>query len=404
MLQKKIFFILLCFACSIATAQTGKGEKDNKETNPADSLGIDAKDIWHSVFKKHKSQSTALKKFQTVVIPGIGYSLQTGWAGAVGISSTFSNSNLPGQKASNILAVPTYTQKSQTIIPITANIWSKNNKYNFITDFRYVTYPSSIYGLGGRVDPTIGFNINYHSIKFHQSIQKEFAKNFYLGVGYYYDQYWDITVLDSLKRNIVARLAHKLGTNETASGLAVKALYDSRLNQVNPQQGIYANVVFRKNLTVLGSDANWNSLLIDTRAYLPFPAGSKNILAFWNYDLLTIGNNKPPYLMLPSTGWDDYYNTGRGYVQGRFRGKNMYYAETEYRVRLTPNDLLHGVAFFNVESFSGDLSKSNKSLLPGYGIGLRFKLNKFSNTNMCLDYGFGKNGSRGFFVNLGEVF
>ena len=404
MLLKKILFILLCLTYNIATAQMGTGEKGNKETNPSDSLGIDAKDIWHSIFKKNTPQSTRHKKFQTVVIPGVGYSLQTGWAGAIGISSTFSNSNLPGQKVSNILAVPTYTQKSQTIIPITANIWSKKNRYNFVTDFRYVTYPSSIYGLGGRVDPTIGFNINYHSIKFHQSVQKEITKNFYLGIGYYYDQFWDITVLDSLKINIAARLAHKLGTNETASGFAVKVLYDSRLNQVNPQQGIYANLVFRKNLTALGSDANWDSLLIDTRAYLTFPAGSKNILAFWNYDLLTIGKTKPPYLMLPSTGWDDNYNTGRGYIQGRFRGKNMYYAETEYRVRLTQNDLLHGVVFGNVQSFSGDLSKSYKSLLPGYGVGIRFKLNKFSNTNLCLDYGFGQNGSRGFFVNLGEVF
>ena len=400
MQKKNTLFVLLCFASTMASSQA----VSNNNSAAADSLGTDAKDIWHSVFKKHKQVNTEQKKFETVMIPGIGYSLQTGWAAAIGISSTFSNSNLPGQKASNILAVPAYTQKSQNIIPIIANIWSKNNRYNFITDFRFVTYPSNIYGLGGRVDPTIGFNINFHSIKFHQSVQKEIAKNFYIGLGYYYDQFWDITVLDSLKVNIAARLAHKLGTNETSSGLVLKALYDSRLNQVNPHQGIYANVVFRKNLSFLGSDANWNSLLTDIRAYLPFPASSKNILAFWSYNQLTIGKNKPPYLMLPSNGWDDYYNTGRGYVQGRFRGKNMYYAETEYRMRLTSNDLLHAVAFFNVETFSGDLSRAYTSLLPGYGLGLRLKLNKFSNTNICLDYGFGQNGSHGFFVNLGEVF
>ena len=400
MQKKNTLFVLLCFASTMASSQA----VSNNNSAAADSLGTDAKDIWHSVFKKHKQVNTEPKKFETVMIPGIGYSLQTGWAAAIGISSTFSNSNLPGQKASNILAVPAYTQKSQNIIPVIANIWSKNNRYNFITDFRFVTYPSNIYGLGGRVDPTIGFNINFHSIKFHQSVQKEIAKNFYIGLGYYYDQFWDITVLDSLKVNIAARLAHKLGTNETSSGLVLKALYDSRLNQVNPHQGIYANVVFRKNLSFLGSDANWNSLLTDIRAYLPFPASSKNILAFWSYNQLTIGKNKPPYLMLPSNGWDDYYNTGRGYVQGRFRGKNMYYAETEYRMRLTSNDLLHAVAFFNVETFSGDLSRAYTSLLPGYGLGLRLKLNKFSNTNICLDYGFGQNGSHGFFVNLGEVF
>jgi hypothetical protein len=31
-------------------------------------------------------------------------------------------------------------------------------------------------------------------------------------------------------------------------------------------------------------------------------------------------------------------------------------------------------------------------------------MNKESSTNLSIDYGFGINGSRGFFVNLGEVF
>jgi hypothetical protein len=35
---------------------------------------------------------------------------------------------------------------------------------------------------------------------------------------------------------------------------------------------------------------------------------------------------------------------------------------------------------------------------------MRIKLVKHSSTNLCIDYGFGKDGSRGFFVNLGEVF
>ena len=57
-----------------------------------------------------------------------------------------------------------------------------------------------------------------------------------------------------------------------------------------------------------------------------------------------------------------------------------------------------------MQSYSGDLSSTYATLLPGYGAGLRFKINKHSRTNICLDYGIGKNGSGGFYVNLGEVF
>jgi hypothetical protein len=66
--------------------------------------------------------------------------------------------------------------------------------------------------------------------------------------------------------------------------------------------------------------------------------------------------------------------------------------------------LLGGVLFANAESFSEQTGNNFSVISPGYGAGIRVKLNKFSRTNLGLDYGFGANGSGGFFVNLGEVF
>ena len=175
------------------------------------------------------------------------------------------------------------------------------------------------------------------------------------------------------------------------------------LNQINPQQGVYYSITYRANLKALGSDSNSNGLQIDARTYLNFPAKSKNVLAFWMFDWMVTGGT-PPYLLLPSTGWDDFYNTGRGYIQGRFRGRKMLYFESEYRFGISQNGLLGGVAFVNLQSFSSDLSAQYSNLFPGYGVGLRIKLNKFTGTNLCVDYGFGQKGSRGLFVNLAEVF
>jgi hypothetical protein len=115
-------------------------------------------------------------------------------------------------------------------------------------------------------------------------------------------------------------------------------------------------------------------------------------------------SGRPPDLMLPSIGWDETYNTGRGYIQGRYRGKNMVYFESEYRFGLSKSGLLGGVVFANLQCFSSDISNQYSNVFPGYGAGLRLKINKFSNTNICIDYGFGANNSRGFFINLGEVF
>ena len=44
------------------------------------------------------------------------------------------------------------------------------------------------------------------------------------------------------------------------------------------------------------------------------------------------------------------------------------------------------------------------TIIPAGGFGLRIKINKYSNTNLCIDYGFGIRGSRGIFLNMGEVF
>jgi hypothetical protein len=40
----------------------------------------------------------------------------------------------------------------------------------------------------------------------------------------------------------------------------------------------------------------------------------------------------------------------------------------------------------------------------GGGVGLRARLQKRSRTNICLDVGFGREGSRGVYIGLAEAF
>jgi hypothetical protein len=82
----------------------------------------------------------------------------------------------------------------------------------------------------------------------------------------------------------------------------------------------------------------------------------------------------------------------------------MVYGEMEYRYRITRNGLVGGVVFLNAETFSAAPGTRLQAVQPGYGPGLRIKLNKVSRTNIDLDYGFGTQGSHGLFVNVGELF
>ncbi len=368
----------------------------------------DMRDVLHRVFKRRQFSETNVEETKDLrkhfsFIPAVGYTLQTGFAGVLSGNMAYYTDTNAATKISSFSSSITYSQYNQTIIPFQANIWTKGNRYNLITDVRFISYPSSIYGLGGRTDPNKGVTINFSGIKIHQTLMRALSDNFYLGLGYYFDKFWNVQVEDKVSRQVNSLIARELGKEETATGTAFRFIYDSRLNQINPQQGSYYSITYRSNFKSLGSDSNSHELKIDTRSYVRFPSTSKNVLAFWMFDWLTI-NGTPPYLLLPSTGWDDTYNTGRGYIQARFRGRKMLYFESEYRFGITRNGLLGGVMFVNMQNFSSDLSQQYSNIFAGYGFGARIRLNKYSGTNLCIDYAFGQNGSKGFFVNLGEVF
>lgn len=410
--MKRTFICFLLTLSSIfCQAQSNQSELPSDTLHQTEIPQKDIVDILHRILHKKNNGDTirAGKKFNWSLIPAAGYTLQTGFAGVVSGNIGFYQQRSRDQKISNIATSYTYSQYKQTIFPLYANIWTKDNKINLISDFKYLNYPSEIYGLGGKkisieANSNTAYTVNFKYIKLHQSIMFKVLKDFYLGGGIYYDQFWGIKVTDSLGKRISHILSRDLKTAERASGLAIKALYDNRLNQINPQNGEFLSLTYRPNFTFMGSQSNWSSLQIDARKYIRFPAKSENVLAFWGFAWLNTSKTAPPYLMLPSTGWDDQNNTGRGYIQSRFRGRNMYYYENEYRFGITRNGLLGGVVFANVQSFSADLSDEYKKLLFGYGAGLRIKLNKHSNTNLCIDYAFGQNNSHGFFANIGEIF
>ena len=174
-----------------------------------------------------------------------------------------------------------------------------------------------------------------------------------------------------------------------STGFTLNALYDARDNSINPYNGFYAISTYRNNLEFMGSNSNWESLIIDVRKYFNFPAWHP--ATSWPFGAMTglSSSGKPPYLDLPSTNWDTYSSTGRGYIQGRFRGDEMVDFESEYRFPVTANGFLGAVVFVNAESFSGLNSHRLQSFQPGWGAGLRVKLNKTSRTNLDIDYGFG---------------
>jgi len=365
---------------------------------------VDLMDVFHNLFGSGVSgaqnDTVGLKPVATVV-PGLGYAMQSRMVISVSGNVAFRTDSR--SRISLINFCTTYTQNSQFTLPISWNIWNKDNSYNFVGEMRFYSYPQSTFGLGSK--SFIGFQnpMNYDYLRFSESVLRRVAGNFYLGAGYIMDNHWNISQSGPANNAFINFDTYGAARRTVSSGLTLSSVFDSRDCTISASKGFYLLAQYRQNMTALGSTSAWNSLTLDVRKYFRFPANSENVLAFWSYSALTL-TGRPPYLDLPATLWDPNTNTGRGYIQGRFRGAQMLYGEAEYRFRLTENGLLGGVLFANAQTHSGAPGTRLQAVQPAYGPGLRIKLNKVSKTNIAVDYGIGREGSKGLFINVGEIF
>lgn len=364
----------------------------------------DILDIIHHILhkKSNVAANAAPKRFNYSIVPSVGYTLSTGFAADLTGNVAFYAEPQKHENLSAISSNLSYNQRSQITFRTVSEIWTKDNDYDFVGDWRWYKFPENTYGLGSLTTTNDLNPIKYNFFRFYETVLKKLEKNFYGGLGYALDYHYNIAQNGKADQSITDYQIYGKTTSSISSGIIFNLLYDNRTNSINPLYGSYVNLIYRPNLRLLGSDQNWQLITFDFRKYIPLTASRKSILAFWTLDNFSIGH--PPYFDLPSIGWDMESNTGRGYVIGRFRGQNMLYAETELRFTLSKNGLLGGVLFVNGETFSDYPANRFQKVLPGFGPGLRVKFNKRSNTNIAIDYGIGTGNSHGLFVNLGEVF
>ncbi len=400
-----VLFSLIASAQNDSSA-IAKKKTDQNRTAPIDSSKQrDMIDVVSGVFNSHSSpdKRAKAKKILVSVVPSAGYSLSTGFAVDLSGNIAFYTHAVPNETISFVNFQTFFDSNKQKTFFSQANIWGKDNATELVTDVRLYKYPNSTFGLGSFTTNADEDPIDYDYLRVYATELKRLSGYIYLGFGYNFDYHYNITETGIAGKTTTPYDQYGFASSSTSSGVNLTFLYDSRTSGINALGGYYANLVFRQNTTLLGGNTNWESLQLDTRKYFRVSPNNNNILAFWGMAWFTF-NGKVPYNDLPSTGWDTFNNLGRGYVIGRFRGQDLLYLESEFRYGITKNGLLGGVVFANGQSFSEYPSGDFKRIDPSVGTGLRLKINKHSNTNVCLDYAYGLGNSNGFFVNLGEVF
>jgi hypothetical protein len=363
-----------------------------------------AKSLFHIKPRKIKEQKG--KHLYFSILPAGG--TVPGGSGRALITSTSAAMYLGPKKTTNLSTAtftPYWNFGSRFGLPIRNNIWLPDNTWLIQGDIRFLVYPQFTWGLGTARTEKEKILLEYKYIRFYQNALKRIRPYLYAGLGYNLDYHFHIQPEDaSIDLGNYSGYRYGTSSNSVSSGISLNLVYDTRNNAINPMPGMYGNLVYRINPVFLGSNNTWSSLYLDIRKYIsmnPAKPNQQNTLAFWSY-FWTALDPKTPYLDLPSTGWDPYNRSARGIDQNRYRGRSLFYLESEYRRDITSNGLLGFVVFTNVNTISGSKGLFT-SWRPAAGTGLRVKFNKGSNTNIGIDYGMSK-AYRSVMFNLGEAF
>jgi hypothetical protein len=399
---------------------------------------MDGRDLLEMIGAKKSRGVLEAWKLYPSIIPSVGYQPQSGVLVGVTTLVGVYMGDPRTTTISNVGLVALYTSKNQLIFQSRAVAILAENAWQLQGDYRVLITNQPTYGLGssassggagtsvdgiGETTTLSGEQpMDFNLVRLHQTVLKRIRGAFYAGASYRLDRYYGIVdqALD-LAATPPAVTAHhayssQFGFGEKAygaSGLGAELLYDSRDSTISAYKGWYLSGSFRAYPEALGSTQDATFVQAEARTYLGLSdAVPRNVLAFW---LLGAGvtSGHLPDLALPSIGWDFANRTGRGYVQGRFRGDSEVYGEAEWRFRLSRDGFLGGVLFTNASTFSRPAlsvpgyTQSREGLFstvrPAVGLGLRFMMNREARNAVTLDLAAGQD-SVALYFGAGEAF
>ncbi|MCU0417386.1 MAG: outer membrane protein assembly factor [Cytophagaceae bacterium] len=384
----------------------------------------DIGDVFQPISDTSVDVSPQVGKLYLPLLPIVGYAPANGFLIGIGIAPGILLDSASHTRMSSGVANIQFTTKNQINFNFRHNVYTSHDRFIIKGDWRLLIFSQATYGLGIYKTPPIysfngfdattdvGQDMRFNYFKFHESAFKKITKEIYLGAGIKIDHHFSINdqqlQLAGPDSFITSHYAYskqyQFSTNNySMNGVSAEVLWDTRDNPINAYKGYLIGISFRHNTTWLGSSQNSNQLAYEFRKYLRLTSKDV-ILAFWTYGQFQFTGDIP-YLSLPALGWDTYNRSGRGYIQGRYRGVDLLYIESELRFKITPSGLFGGVVFVNTTTASNPFTEQRiaEAFAVGYGAGVRLKMSKESRTNICADIGVGQR-SYGIYFGIQEAF
>ena len=334
-----------------------------------------------------------IKNIKLLVIPVVYYAPESKWGGgAAGVLRFKQKTEPDSMRHSNIMFAFSVTQLGQIVLGTPFQLWFNKEKYNVYGEATYQKVNYLFFGVGNQVPQY--FRERYFATypRIRLAALKRVYPHLYAGFRYFFD-YTTITQLSDTGKLIKGTISGNKGGIVSGVGGTIK--YDNRDNQFYATKGYYLEVFALTNSIATGSNYRFDKYSLDASTYFALP--KKQVLAFNAYAVVNTGN--VPFYQMAVLGGDSKM---RGLYQGRYRDKNGWILQTEYRAQLFWR--LGAVAFAAIGDVAPQIDQFNlKYTHFTYGAGIRGLIDKKQHLNLRFDAGV-NNKHLNYYFTIGEAF
>ena len=347
--------------------------------------------------KKASARDTSLYRQKFIAAPVFSYSPETSFAFGTGAKYLFKfNGSGKETRVSNIPTTLQYTLNNQFFFYSGFEVFTNQEKWVIEGNLLFQNYPRLYYGIGSNTPKSAEEQYDYYQILVEPIFLKRmFHKYLFIGAGFRYNHIYNTKIVAD---GLIATDRPDGFDGSTSAGAEVAALFDSRPNILNAQDGWYVEFTHGKYDKALGGTHQFILTRIDVRHYFDISDKNEDVLAVQLYGQFSRGN-----LPFSEYGFLGGSEVMRGYQEGRFVDRDLLAAQVEYRKNFK-NSRWGLVGFVGAGDVYNNVNEFQlKNLKPSYGAGARFSIDKKENLNLRLDYGIG-NGTTGFYLGIAEAF
>jgi outer membrane protein assembly factor BamA len=329
-----------------------------------------------------------------------------GWAPFGAIAYTPETSALIGAAATVFYAHPpeekrrdsqttlafAYSLKKQYSLLVTSDLFLMHDRLHLGTLLSFSKFPNDFFGVGNN---TLEQDKEHYTPIFYElsfSPKWRVVPNWYVGPSFRVNQVTmkEVESGQSLDQHVWAG-----SRGGRTMQIGIRTFWDTRDDTLYPLRGTFAELLWHQADKQWGSDFNFGYLRADIRQYVPMP---------WKRHLIALQlvaehrTQAPPFYELGQLGGDSLL---RGYFQGRYRDRQLFALQAEYRAPLVWR--FGATVFASVGEVGNQWQKfSLQGLRPAVGSGLRFAPSAKAPVNLRLDFAYGDDMR--FYLHVGEAF